>query len=173
MGKTRKIVLDADVIIHFIKGGKILLLPKIFDQEKVILDIVLEELKKKPSTRQYYDNLVNFKVFLEVQFPSDLDIMKEFARLKKMALGLGESASMAYCRYTGDILGSSNLKDIERYCEANKIVHLSTMDFLFKALSDHLMEEADCDYFIYEVKSQGSILPCSSMKEFEKIRKKE
>ena len=39
-----KILLDCDVIIHFIKAGKQLLLPKIYPGRFVILDKIYDEL---------------------------------------------------------------------------------------------------------------------------------
>ena len=42
-----KIVLDADVIIHFAKGGLLSLLPRIFPEyEYIVLDIVYKEVKQ-------------------------------------------------------------------------------------------------------------------------------
>jgi len=43
------------------------------------------------------------------------------------------------------------------------------MDFLYKAYIDGLMNEAECDLFIYNVKSKDSTLPVDSIKEY--IRK--
>ena len=44
-GKKTKIVLDADVINHFVRGGKLALLPKILPEfQFIVLDIVKKEL---------------------------------------------------------------------------------------------------------------------------------
>lgn len=44
-GKKTKIVLDADVIIHFAKGGKLDMLPKILPEYQfMVLDVVKKEL---------------------------------------------------------------------------------------------------------------------------------
>lgn len=56
----------------------------------------------------------------------------EFLNLQKN-FGLGESASMAYCRYRNNVLASSNLRDITNYCEKNDISYFTTMDFLYQA----------------------------------------
>ena len=56
---TRKtsIVLDADVIIHFSKGGHFFTLIDIFPEyEYIILDVVYNELHKYSQTRQIVDN---------------------------------------------------------------------------------------------------------------------
>jgi len=44
-----KILLDCDVVIHFLKGGKILELPTIFPGRFVMLDKVYNELLKRNS----------------------------------------------------------------------------------------------------------------------------
>jgi hypothetical protein len=81
-------------------------------------------------------------------------------------LGKGESACLAFAKYTSNIVASSNLKDIQNYCIENKIDYLTTMDFLEYAHQNKILSEADCDYFIYNVKSKDSRLPYNSMKEY-------
>lgn len=52
--KKTKIVLDADVIIHFIEAGNFSLLPDIFPEyEYIVLDVVYNEVSKnnKPQIR--------------------------------------------------------------------------------------------------------------------------
>jgi len=99
---AKKIILDADVIIHFSKGGQLGILPQIFPN----------------------------------------------------------------CRFHHDVIGSSNLKDIRLYCEENNIDYLTTMDFLAEAYHTNKLDEAACDFFIYNVKLKGSKLPCDSIAEY-------
>jgi len=165
MRTKRKILLDSDVIIHFCKGDSILVLPKIFSEEKVILDVVLDELKKRRDLRQYYDNLISFKLFNEISFDNEPDVIREYARLTKK-FGSGESACLAYCRFHDDIIGSSNTKDIIRYCKDHLIVYYTTMDFLSEALKSNIMSKAECDLFINKVKTKGSKLPCDSIDDY-------
>jgi len=55
MSKRTKIVLDSDVIIHFIKGGQLPMIHTIFPEfQYVILDTLFEEeLCKYDSTRKF------------------------------------------------------------------------------------------------------------------------
>lgn len=160
----KKILLDADVIIHFIKGEQIGILHTIFPNKLFLLDIVLSEVFKG-SIRIQVENLLNFKFVQEITFKTDFIVLAEYARLKKQ-YGSGESACMAYCKYHRDILASSNLKDIKAYCEENNIQYLTTMDFIHQAYVKEILNEGDCDYFIYNVKIKGSKLPCNTIKEF-------
>ena len=73
---------------------------------------------------------------------------------------------MAYCRYNNDVIGSSNLKDITRYCDEHGIVFLTTMDFLVAAFEAGKLSEAECDEFIYNVKLKKSKLPCNTIAEY-------
>ena len=163
----KKIILDADVIIHFSKGGALGRLPHIFSNKMYIPDIVyFEALSKKYQTE--IDNLFNFKLVEELEIKKDINVFREYNRLIKK-FGKGESACMAYCRFHNDVIGSSNLKDIKDYCIENKIEYLTTMDFLAEAYHTGKMEEATCDFFIYSVKLLGSRLPCNSIAEFLKM----
>lgn len=159
MAKSVKtqIVLDADVVIHFAKGGLLSLLPSIFpDYEYVLLEKVYEELL---DIRTQVDNQIYFmKNITLLPFNPRGEMLREYAMLKSR-FGKGESACMAYCLFTNNVIGSSNLRDIRTYCEEKKITYLTTMDFLWYAWRKHLMTANEVKTFINEVKSKGSILP--------------
>ena len=64
MGRQRNsriILIDADVLSHFISGGQLPLLPKIFPFTIKILDKVYAELKRMPGRKREVDNLLVFK----------------------------------------------------------------------------------------------------------------
>lgn len=151
------IVLDADVIIHFSKGGLLSLLPRIFPEyDYIILDKVYDELS---SVRNQLDNLIqHFGSITKIKFTPTAEIMREYAFLKSR-FGEGESACMAYCRYTANIIGSSNLRDIKNYCTEHQITFLTTLDFLYYAWCRRLLTEKECLEFINEVREKGSRLP--------------
>lgn len=122
-----KIVLDADVIIHFSKGGALSVLPQIFPEyECIVLDKVYDELS---SVKSQLDNQIHFfGNITKVIFTPTSEMMREYAVLKNL-FGVGESACMAYCRYTSNIIGSSNLKDIKKYCSEHRITYLTSNAF--------------------------------------------
>jgi len=163
---TKKLILlDADVISHFISGGSIDLLPSIFKYPKVILDIVANELRQAKKFKDIINNLIASNTIQEINFENDKQIIFEYVKLRKI-FGKGESACMAYCKFNKDILASSNLKDIYKYCETNNIQYLTTMDFLVEALKIKLLTEAECDLFIKNVKLKGSKLPVNTINEY-------
>lgn len=160
------ILLDADVVIHFNKGEQIFLLPKIFPNNKLlILNKVIAELEAPASSKHFAENILNYGIAEIVNFENDIEVKLEYARLTKK-FGKGESACMAYCRYHKNILASSNIRDVKEYCDQNGIQLLTTMDFLVRAFNTGLLDEAACDYFIFNVKFKGSILPCDHIAEY-------
>lgn len=159
MAKSAKIqiVLDADVIIHFAKGGRLSQLPSIFpDYEYVLLEAVYEELL---DIRTQIDHqMALLKNITLLPFAPHGEMLREYAMLR-CRFGKGESACMAYCQFTHNVIGSSNLRDIRAYCEEKKIVYLTTMDFLWYAWRKGMMTPAEISAFITEVKQKGSKLP--------------
>lgn len=158
--KKTKIVLDADVIIHFIEAGCFSLLPDIFHEyDYVILDVVYNEVSKNNKTKKLIDNYLQYftKLKREVFMPKG-ESMKEYFLLQR-TLGKGESACMVYCKDNKDVLGSSNLRDIKDYCSKNDITYLTTLDFLYYAYCRKKMTEQECMDFIQSVNDAGSKLP--------------
>ena len=168
MSKSVKtqIVLDADVVIHFAKGGLLSLLPSIFpDYEYVLLEKVYEELL---DIRTQVDNQIYFmKNITLLPFNPRGEMLREYAMLKsRFNFGKGESACMAYCLFTNNVIGSSNVRDIRAYCEKNKITYLTTKDFLWYAWRKHLMTANEVKTFISEVKQKGSKLPNEDIEKY-------
>ena len=161
MNAKTKIVLDADIIIHFIKAERFSILLDIFPEYKyLILDIVYNEVTVNKFSKTLIDNTLNFlsnRISL-VQFSPKGKSRLEYAKLIS-TLGRGESACMVYCRDNYDVLGSSNLRDIREYCEKNMITYLTTLDFLYYAYVRKKMTVDECKSFITEVNSKGSRLP--------------
>lgn len=147
-----KIILDADVIIHFLKAGHIGVLTQIYPNQLYMPDVVFHETfygKEKTEV----ENLLKFKLIHEIAIKSDIRIFTEYSRLIKQ-FGKGESACMAYCRFTRNTIGSSNLKDIRNYCEEHQITYLTTLDFIATAFQKKLLTEAECDFFLYKIDPQ-------------------
>jgi hypothetical protein len=167
--KTNKVILaDTDVISHFIVGGEIVSLTKIFPYKVKIVDKVLKELSRFPSKEVEVNNLIRLKLFEEMPFPENsMEIRIEYSRIKKQLFkGDGESACMAIARYTNDIVASSNLKDVSIYCSDHNLTLLTTMDFLCEALKTNLFDLQRCNEFIQRVRTH-SRLPVSNMNEYQ------
>jgi hypothetical protein len=162
-----KILLDCDVFIHFLKGGKILELPKIFPGRFVMLDKIKAELLKRNS------NTLAVGVFLAatgvpvIPMPTEESIVREYFELSK-TMDDGEAACLAVARFSKDYVASSNIMQIADYCRRNDILYYTTMDLLHEALVNGIMTESEADTFIQEVIAKGSKLPSISMKEYRK-----
>jgi hypothetical protein len=100
MSKSAKIILlDADVISHFISCNEILFLHNILDPHPLaILDNVYKEVARIPSRKLVLDNLLkSIRAVSILDFPiGDIEIKKEFALIKKInpLIGDGERACM-------------------------------------------------------------------------------
>lgn len=164
-GTRTKIVLDADVVIHFAKGGLLSLLPRIFpDYDYVLLETVHEELLS--DIRTLVDNLMHYlKTITLLPFSPRGDMLREYARLRSR-FGKGESACMAYCLFTHNVVGSSNMRDIKEYCEEKQIVYLTTIDFLWYAWRKGMLTPEQISVFIGEVRSKGSKLPIVDIEKY-------
>lgn len=162
MNKKTKIVLDADVIHHFVKGGRLSLLPKIFPEFSfIVLDIVKKELPDLILS-SLEKQITQEKNISEEVFGKTPAEKKEYFRLtdsNDLHLGKGESACMVYCKFHNDVVGSSNTKDITKYCNENNITFLTTNDFLFYAIKRGLLTKNEAEEFIKKVRSLGSMPP--------------
>ena len=163
MTTKTKIVLDADVIIHFVKAGQFNLLLNIFPEyQYLILDVVYDEVTVNKETKTLLENTLKFfsTRIANVKFAPKGESIREYARLRSsLLLGKGESACMVYCRDNHDVLGSSNLKDIKEYCSENQITYLTTIDFLYYAFVRKKMTKEEVNDFIKDVIDKGSKLP--------------
>lgn len=112
MSKSAKIILlDADVISHFISCNEILFLHKILSPHTIsILDNVYKEVARIPSRKLILDNLLNFIRAVSIMpFPiEDIEIKKEIALIKKLnpLIGEGKRACMAVAKYHKNIIAS-------------------------------------------------------------------
>ncbi len=156
-----QIVLDADVVIHFIKGECLGILPSILPGYKcIILSLVYDrELSKVPDTKAQIDNQICLLKNIEIiPWAPDVNMAREYAMLQKTK-GKGESACLVYCKCHNDVLASSNLKDTKEYCQKENITYLTTLDFLWYAKKNNVMTRQQCDDFIQTVIAKGSTLP--------------
>ena len=163
---NRDILIDADVVSHFISAGREELLSKIFPGNQILLlDKVYDELARFRKRQPVIDRLVREGVLTLMAFPEDnMEIKKEYAYIKKSLFkGDGESACMAVARNNNNIIASSNLRDIRQYCQLHFIDFLATMDFLCAALRNNFLSVEECDEFIKKVIDCGSKLPVIKM----------
>jgi hypothetical protein len=168
MSKDRnvKILLDADVFIHFVKGGRISLLTELFPNRMVLLDRVQEELTKNNLVSLEVTNMIRFGYLEVVAFPGkDMNVVSEYAKLIRTK-GKGESACLAFCRHHPHIIASSNLLDIQSYCQTHSLAYITTMDILCIGLNKQAITETECNEFIQQVRSLNSKLPNKTITEY-------
>lgn len=172
MEKINRIILvDADVVSHFITAGEAESIHLIFPNNPIhLLDKVHAELQrwKNANIGFVVSDLLKKRRIVLINFPEDNEeIKKEYFWIKKMQFkGDGESACLAVARYSKNILASSNLKDIKNYCITHKMDYLTTMDFLCAALATGVFTRERCDAFLTTVINAGGKLPLKSMEQY-------
>src|SRR5690606_11840937 len=104
-----KILLDSDVVRHFIAGGQILLLSSIFPKRFVMLDKVKAELCRSKKLEPVVNNFLTMSKIEVLTFPSKREVFIEYARLIKI-FGEGESACLAVAKFENKYVASSNIR---------------------------------------------------------------
>lgn len=153
MSKSKKIILlDCDLISHFIVNNCLEDLPKILSpHECYVVDYVYDEIKRHQLRKAFIDNQISCGAIQLMNFPhSDIDIKKEFALIKttNYLVGDGERACMAIASQNKEIIASSNFRDVAPYCVKKGIHYLGTLDILILAHEKELYDENKCDDFI-------------------------
>jgi len=168
-----RIILDADVIIHFIKGELLLSLTEILPNSFIILDKVKEEILQ-PQQKAKLNEFIELPRVAVIEFPDQIEYIKEYAHIMSSVgynMDSGESACLVYAKFNKDVLASSNLKDIKKYCRFHKIEYLTTIDLLFLGYENGVLTSEECDEFIRKVIRKGSKLPNESFSKIIEKRK--
>lgn len=155
------ILLDSDVIRHFINGKQLDKLGSIFPNRFAILEKVKTEVCRTKSLKPIVETFVRTYHITVIPFPTDSSTIMEYAYLTR-DFGEGESACMAVAKHHNKYIASSNLKDIKIFCDKHAIVYLTTMDILQQAVKLLIFSEHECDKFISCVLEAGSKLPFKS-----------
>lgn len=170
MGKI-KIVLDADVVIDFKDGNRLLDLPKVLPEyDFAILDIVLDqELGKWHSTKDYILRQIEWvktgPTLSIIPWKPDRETMRIYAELRRTK-DMGESACMAYCQTHNDVLASCNLSDTKAYCNANGITYVTFLDLVWYAWRNGVMNEDECNQCIQDAITAGNKIPNVKITEY-------
>ena len=158
--KKLKIVLDTDVVLHFMKGGRLSLLLDIFasECEYVMLSTTYDEIRNRDQKNQIDNHINLLKNLTKVEFNPTGEMRRVYAMLTSQ-FGKGESACMAYCQFEHHVIGSNNTRDIREYCNNYGISYLTTGDFLYYAIKRGKMIESEAAQLIADARAQGSNLP--------------
>ena len=151
------ILVDSDIISHFISAGSIDDLPKILSPHAIyVVDNVYKEATYHPTDsnrKMIVDSWMKRCKVAKINFPeNNWNVRKEYYRLKKESplYGDGERACMAMARYGHEVIASSNFRDVAGYCDEFNIEYIGTLDILAIAKKKGVYTEEQCDYFIKE-----------------------
>ena len=161
-----KVLVDADVVSHFLQGEGLPLLNAVFPGRLAMLGQVEEELRVVRNFRTIIDNFISFCKVQQVTIPSNGAIMPEYAQLPR-TFGKGESACMALARHRGNYIASSNLRDIKTYCEQHQITYYTTFDILHLAVVGQRLTVTQCNEFIAKVRAADGKMPYATYQQFQ------
>lgn len=166
--KNKIVLINADILSHFFTSELIELLRKLFGDNLYLLDVAEEELCRKRGTvfQAQISNLKRLGLLKKYVFPTDNALIaKEYFRLKK-TFSNGESACLSIAKHTYDFIVNTNSDNVKVFCIENRIEYLSTMDILLLAYNNEIISEANCDYYIYLIKSAGGQIPYWTLNDF-------
>ena len=157
--QKKVILVDSDVISHFMAANKIDDLPRILaPHHLLIVDQVYRESSYHPffeDRKEELDNWIRRCHIMRIPFPDcNQDIRVEYYKIKKEnpRFGAGERACMAIAKYGKQVIASSNFRDVADYCNANGIEYIGLMDILKIATRKEIYTIEICNQFIYDIK---------------------
>lgn len=162
-----QILIDSDVIRHFIRGRELNKLGAIFPDRLYILDMVEMEICRSAKIKPEVQRIINEGILRRMRFPTGTRFLREYGQLSQ-SFGTGEAACMAVARFNANIIASNNLSDIKVYCETNSICYLTTMDILYVAYRNEVMTLSEVDEFLYFNRSgkNPSKIPFETLQEY-------
>lgn len=174
MARVKVILVDADVISHFIATGHIYELNEIlFPHQLYIVDNVYKEAIYHPSDKSRkgkVDEWLQKSNACRIDFPKlNRNIMAEFFKLKRdnRLLGDGERACMAMARFGQEVIASSNFRDVAPYCEVNGIEYVGVLDILQIAVNKGYWNISQCNQFINDaVRINNARFPVDKMENY-------
>lgn len=157
MARAKVILVDSDVISHFISAGHIYDLDKILSPHHLlIVEQVYKEATYHPwddSRKGEVDSWLAKSKAEKISFPRQRMIVEEYYSLKHFnkRYGDGECACMAMAKYGKESIASSNFRDVAEYCDANGIEYIGVLDILQIALNKGIWDVEKCNKFIHDV----------------------
>ena len=174
MASYKIILLDSDVISHFLVAGQLGRLEEVLSPNKLfVVENVYKEAIKHPTDekrKEKIDAWLRSGKVIKIPFHFNNEKVKlEFFRLKKERplLGEGERACLSMARYGKEIVASSNFRDVKEYAEANDIEYLGCLDILYIAWKRGRFSLLDCNIFITDtIRENRARFPVSRMEEY-------
>ena len=134
MARAKVILVDADVISHFIATDHIYELNEILSPHQLyIVDNVYKEATYHPSDKERknkIDEWLKKSKACRISFPKlNRKIMAEFFKLKRdyKLLGDGECACMAMARFDQEAIASSNFRDVAFLQETTTLIYFRSI----------------------------------------------
>ena len=179
MARSKVLLIDNDVLSHFAATGHLEDLSTILEKHTIMLvDKVYSEARKfrgDPMRIQNIDAWIKAHAIgiIPITRPVGSHQMQEYLRLGREcpALDDGERAICACAKHGGEVVVSSNFRDVKDYCEQNKIEYIGTMDVLMIAIGKGIWTDVECNKFISEaIRINSARFPCGDINKYTPTR---
>jgi hypothetical protein len=138
------LVLDSDIISTFAHINRLDILEYLYSERLLVLDEVFWEVSRSPKVGGVLSNTMNRGCFRQDKLNLLGEDGMEYARLVDRGnLGKGEAAVLAYTRYRGGTVGSSNIRDVLLYCENHDLPLLATRPIVYDAYCHKIITLAE------------------------------
>lgn len=163
---SKKIVWDSDGLSAFLWVNKLeVLLNSQADKEHIILEPVLEELKKVDHLFQRLQASIARFTIADVDL-SNSEEVDYFVELQKR-MGIGESACISYAKFHDcEYVGSNNLSDVLQLCCAESINLKTTGMVLVEAVRTSNITEKEADDMWSRMLSKRRLLPTANFVDY-------
>ena len=168
------IILDADFVSSFAWVNRLDILENLYSKRMVILEEVLEELKRMPHLVSRVEaSMRNGHIRNEVMFANSPEALELAKLLETGRYGSGEASCMAYVAHREGIMASNNLADVKAFCIKNKKQLLTTADIMCQANTAGYISVEEADRIWTGMLAKKRKLPASSFSQYLLTIKKE
>ena len=164
MLSDKPLVLDSDVISTFAHVSRLDILEELYRGRLVLLDEVFWEVSRC-AVGALLSNAMNRGAFQQDKLNLLGEDGLEYARLiERGSVGKGEAAVLAYTRFRGGIVVSSNIRDVLSYCKEHDVPLLATRPIVYDAFTQKVITRAEASH-LWTIMLKRTRLPCNSCEE--------
>ena len=157
------LVLAADLLSSFAWVDRLDILEKLFPKQMVVLDEVMNELRRVPHLSTRVQNCIDKGLIQNFSMTADSPEATELGRiLEEGRFGSGEAACMAYLKHNTGTMCSNNLSDVHAFCQYNKKDLMTTAMIIQQAVEKAVIDEAEAETIWTKMIAKKRKLPADS-----------
>ena len=157
------LILDADLLSSFAWVDRLDILEKLFPQQMIVLDEVMDELRRVVHLSTRVQNCIDKGLIKNVSMTADSPEALELGQILNTGrYGNGEAACMAYLKNNDGTMYSNNLSDVHTFCGANGKDLITTAMIMHHAVEKAVIDDAEAEIIWAKMIAKRRKLPASS-----------